>query len=331
MDYRDKILALAKLGPLLPSGVAKALETNSIMAGAMMSEMVSKGMLRTSALRVGGSPLYLIPGNESQLLSFTGSLNEKDRRTVSLLEQQKIIRASEADPLTRVSLSNIKDFAVPLSVEYAGNHEVFWKWFALSDSEASELIGIKLVPPSQVPIEKKEADVEKKEVEQVPVQKDFLPRKEEVAVEKKVESKQDTLVKENSQSSDSNFPSSNSGIQPASNVQRPTVKKELKADGDFWEKVNKFLAENKITLIQHSVVKKKTEFDLLVELPSPVGSLQYYCKARSKKKVAEGDISSAYVQGQLKKLPVIFLTDGELSKQAKDVLSQLKGITVKQM
>ena len=112
---------------------------------------------------------------------------------------------------------------------------------------------------------------------------------------------------------------------------RPSIKKELKPDGDFWEKVNRFLAENKITLLQHSVVKKKTEFDLLVELPSPVGSLQYYCKARSKKKVADGDISSAYVQGQLRKLPVIFLTDGELSKQAKDVISQLKGITVKQM
>lgn len=324
MDYRDKILALAKLNPLLPSGVAKALETNSIMAGAMLSEMVSKGMLRTSALRVGGSPLYLIPGNEVQLLSFTGSLNEKDRRTVVLLEQQKIIRASEADPLTRVSLSNIKDFAVPLSVEYAGNQEVFWKWFALSDSEASEMIGNKLAP---APVEKKEVEVEKKESAQVPAQKEFLPRKEELPAEKKDESKQDTLVKENN---------SPSAVQPSTVPAvpapfRPSVKKELKADGDFWEKVNKFLAENKITLIQHSVVKKKTEFDLLVELPSPVGSLQYYCKARSKKKVAEGDISSAYVQGQLKKLPVIFLTDGELSKQAKDVLSQLKGITVKQI
>ena len=316
MDYRDKILALAKLGPLLPSGVAKSLETNSIMAGAMLSEMIDKGMLRTSVLRVGGSPLYLIPGNEAQLLNFTGSLNEKDRRTVTLLEQEKVIRALEADPLTRVSLSNIKDFATPLTVEYEGRQEVFWKWFALSDKDASVLIGSKLNPNKEETVE-----VPKEEVKEE--KKEFLPRSEElkseVVAEKKIEAKQETLVNESS------LPSS---VPPS--VRSP-FKKEAKPDGDFWEKVNRFLAENKITLLQHSVVKKKTEFDLLVELPSPVGSLQYYCKARSKKKVADGDISSAYVQGQLRKLPVIFLTDGELSKQAKDVISQLKGITVKQM
>jgi len=276
MEYRDKILALAQTSPLLPTSVAKALATNSIMAGAMLSEMCSKGLLKTSALRVGGSPLYIIPGKEEQLLNYLQSLNEKDRRTVLKLQEEKIIRQTEADPLTQVSLAQVKDFAKPLTVTYENKQETFWKWFSIEDKEAEELIRMKL-----------EGKPAAKKIEQ--------PK---IPVEQPKPAEQKTLA-------------------PA---EKPT--------GDFWQQTQTFLTKNNIILTEQTTIKKKLEFDLIIELPSPVGKLSYYCKARNKKKITEGDISAAYVQGQIKKLPVIYLTNGELTKQAKEVLAQLKGITI---
>lgn len=291
MDYREKILAMAQQNPLLPNTVAKALATNTILAGAMLSEMCDKAMLKTSAVKVGGSPLYYIPGKEEQLLNFLSSLKEKDRQTVALLQEHKIIREQHVDPLTRVSLSIIKDFAKPLLVEYDGKQETFYKWFTIPDAEASELIKQQLTPP-------------KAEVKPEPALKEEVkaePKKVEKVEPKKIEAAPQTT------------------LEP---------KKELPA-GDFWQKLNTFFAQNSIVVDSHTVVKKKLEFDLFVTLPSPVGSLSYYCKARSKKKVTEADISTAYVQGQLHKLPTLYLIDGELTKKAKEISASLKGITIK--
>jgi hypothetical protein len=293
MEYRDKILTLAHTAPLLPTGVAKALSTNSIMAGAMLSEMCSKGLLKTSAMKVGGSPLYYAPGNESQLLNHLGSINEKDRRTVLKLKEEKIIRENETDPLTRVSLATVKDFAKPLIVQYDNKQETFWKWFELSDKDAEELIKQLIEPPKIEPQPLKVASPEPVKIPEQKIQPK-LPEHKPV---------QETLVE----------------------------KKLAEPTGDFWERLHGFFTQNSIKLQEKNVVKKKTDFDLIVEIPSPVGTLSYYCKARSKKRITDADISAAYVQGQIKKLPVIFLTDGELTKQAHAVLGQLKGITVKQV
>jgi hypothetical protein len=114
-------------------------------------------------------------------------------------------------------------------------------------------------------------------------------------------------------------------------AQKLAEKPKLGAECEFWDKVQVFLKASNITLHESSVVKKKTEFDVLLALPSPVGQLQYYCKVRSKKKILDTDLSAAFVQGQMRKLPVLFITDGELTKSAKDFLVQVKGITVKQV
>jgi len=292
MEYREKILSLARLNPVLPNMVAKALNTDSILAGAMLSEMSSKGLLKISKLKVGGSPLYYIPGNEEQLLRHLQGMNEKDRKTVELLKAEKIMSHKEADPLTQVSLTKIKDFAKPLNVVINGSQETFWKWYSVTDQEAEQLIKEKIMPTPK-PIEKPVL---------APVQKVI----EKPIIEEPI-----------------NKP-----------VQKSLVKKSVSTSvvsEDFWDEVQNFFSTNKIKIIEQTVVKKKTDYDIVVELPSPVGTLQYYCKARGKKKIGDADISAAYVQGQLRKLPILFLTNGELTKKAQTVLSQLKGIIVKQV
>lgn len=301
MDGPQKILSLARLGPLLPTKVASELKTSSIIAGAMLSDLCAKGKLKVSSLKVGGSPLYYIPGNESQLLSFDKHLNEKDQKTVKLLKEQKVIREREVDPLTRVSLAQIKDFARPLIVEYDDVQERFWKWFDVSDSSAEGIIRDILTPKSS---------------------EESSPKEEPTIVEKPAELPSDVPAKD-----------VDAKKAEQAEAQKKQVKRRPKSasKSDAWDRAAAFFTKNKVKIFEREVVKKGTDFDLIIEVPSAVGDLQHYCKVRGKKRVNDADLSAAYVQGQIRKLPVIFLTTGELTKKAKEVLPKLKGLTVRQV
>ena len=79
------------------------------------------------------------------------------------------------------------------------------------------------------------------------------------------------------------------------------------------------------------VIKKSKEFDMVITLPSTVGRLKYFCKYLDKKKINDKDISSAFVKGQMEKLPVLVIITGELNKKAEKILEDIKGVFVKQI
>jgi len=80
----------------------------------------------------------------------------------------------------------------------------------------------------------------------------------------------------------------------------------------FSERVNgiSFFGKNSIEVLSFEIIKKNSDIEFIVEIPSPVGNLMYYCKAKSKARVSDSDLSNAYVKGQSKKLPVLFLSYG---------------------
>lgn len=298
MEYREQVLNLARQQPILPTAVAKALNTNTILAGAILSELCSKGHLKASTIKVGGSPLYYIPGNEHQLLNHTNNLNEKDRRTVDKLKEAKIIRESDTDPLTRVSLSQIKDFAYPLIVQYDGKEERFYKWFALDDKEAENRIR-EILEPKQT--------TQEPTIKEAPEAPEPQPKQPLTQTEQPKE--------KNEPKTEQPKPSP----KPKEKPKQPTT--------TFWDDVHAFLTKNNITL-EEKQTNRKNDYDLIITVPSAMGNLTYYCKAKRKKRITDADLSNAYVHGQVKKLPVIYLTDGELTKKAKDIKNQLKGLTV---
>ena len=101
---------------------------------------------------------------------------------------------------------------------------------------------------------------------------------------------------------------------------------------EFFNKVKAFFEKNNIAVEDFSVVKKNTEFDFVITVPSAIGNIRYYCKAKNKKRCSDSDISSAYAQGQLKKLPALFLTAGDLTKKAKEMLEkEFKSVTFRKI
>ena len=102
--------------------------------------------------------------------------------------------------------------------------------------------------------------------------------------------------------------------------------KRLDVEDEFLKQIRGYMDLNKIEVLEEQIIKKKKEIDMVVKVPSNVGELRYFVAARNKKKISDGDVSLAYHKGQERKLPVLFLSPGELNKKAEGYINNtLKG------
>ncbi|MBI4017256.1 MAG: hypothetical protein HY363_06210 [Candidatus Aenigmarchaeota archaeon] len=306
LDYREKIVALAQVMPVQPQSVAKALNTNSILASAMLSELAEKGSLVVSHLKVGSSPLYYIPSDASKLLNYVHVLNEKDQQTLKKLQDDMVLRDAELDPLLRVSLRSLKDFAKSLTVKYNSTQELFWKYFLVEDKIAEEIIK-NLLEPRQTPVSPLPAPLSPPPTPIPTIPSPITPHPALASSKHKEINK----LKEKTE----NTPLS---AQPQNS----------QALSDSFSKLlSAYFSKKSISVFKEIMVKRNSENDYVLSIPTPVGKVMYYCKATNKKKATDADISRAFVQGQLKKLPILYLYSGELTPKAKEVLKELQGVT----
>ncbi|MBI2111977.1 hypothetical protein HYT52_00375 [Candidatus Woesearchaeota archaeon] len=210
MLTEDQILEFVKhTGPTLPTKVAKSINQQILFASAHLSDLVSRGKMRISKLKVGGSPLYYLPGQEDQLYRFAaGNINPKDLEVLDRLKKEKLLREQDLELLPRVALRALKDFAFPIEVNYQGNKDLFWKWYLLSDEELNILLKdfFELQEQSQRMIaeqEKRSLDLSDEDAEEidnspVPETKGNKEDKEDKENKKTKENKGDNEVKENS-------------------------------------------------------------------------------------------------------------------------------------
>lgn len=320
----DKIMAFLKLrGPSVPADIARQLKTDTFFAGAHLSTLLEKNQISVSNIKVGSSPLYFIKDQKYKLETFAKHLGEKNKRTFDLLKEKKILRDKNQDPLTRVSLRNIKDFSVQLNVNLNGNKEIFWKFYSIKDEEASSLIKAILNPPiikKQPQTIEKPKEIKQEKKETIPIKE--IKKEQPVIKEKPIEpiktepikeiKKEQPVIKE----------------KPIEPVQEKLIHEPIKEQekpivkGEFYNLIASRFIQKNIIIQKTEMIKKNKEYDFIVKIPSSAGELTYYCKARSKKRVNEGDLSSAILKAQSKHLPALFLTEGDLTKKAEKSLNE---------
>jgi hypothetical protein len=363
VDHRDKLIQIVReRGPVLPNDVHRELKTNILFASAMLSELVDSKILRLSNLKVGGSPLYFVPGQESSLQNWANKLHEKEKRAFELLRERKILRDIDEEPLVRACLRQIKDFAVPLEVNHDDEVELFWKWYLISNEEAEPLIKKYLgVVSSDAAVSSKKDDVDSS-VSSADVSKPSSVSQSlgdmssasvhsvEMSSEMSSDSGCDIVnsvesvtfhvefgekvpeVKDAVRDSQSKRQAKRTEVQESlsSMADIPPVPKVPPKDDEFFDFVSAFFKDNEIVMQDFDVARKNSDADFLISLPSKVGLLNYFCRAKNKQKINDADLSAAYVQGQMKKLPVLFLTTGVLSKKAEDLSAhEFKSMFVK--
>lgn len=287
---------------MLPSDLNSELKTDTMIVGAFLSDLVASKKIKISNAKIGGSPVYYLESQRSKLERLYQYLNEKDRRAYDDLKKEGVLYDEEQSPLVKTCLRQIKDFAFPLKVTFKEKEHLFWKWHLLSDEDAKikikDLLS-KLYPeqkktPSNIEPVKVQTKVQESPTEKKKISVTASPTKPE---EKKLASE---II-----------------------IQKP-VQQTLQGlpDDAFLEDVKRYLETLQIKIINAEIVKKKSECNLFVIVPSHIGELQYYCKAKKKKRSNEGDIAAAFVEGQLRGLPVIYVSPGDIPKKLKEQLDK---------
>lgn len=313
MGTNEQIFELVKeKGPVLPAQISKQINESILMTSARLSELSSNKQIKISSIKVGGSPLYYVQGQENKLQDFVDNLPAVEKKAFELLKQNKILRDSFQEPAIRVALRQIKDFAVPLQVNYENRIEAFWKWYLEDNKDAESLIRNILLEKDPI----KEQRIKEKDQEIQPKDKIPIATEQQSKLREKIE--KETITQKTIKDT----------------IRKEIVKKPKRMvdGGDFLKEVNIFFTKNKINVIENNEVKKNSESDFIVELETSIGKAKYFCKSKNKKKITEGDLSSALMSAQSKGFPLIFLTKGKLTKAAKEKLEiDFKGLIYKEI
>ena len=314
---QDRILQFLRTGgPTTPSKVAKVINTDSLLASAHLSDLSSQKKVRVSNLKIGGTPLYYIPGQEERLYSFAnGNINPKDFEVLEFLKEKKILREQELELLPRVALRGLKDFAVPFNVTMHGETELFWKFYLVSDDERDVLVRTMLTPATQeVPVSPLSDSMLMEEEFEKATAQTKLVADEAVRVVEKEEAR---------------------GVHTEKVVakikEKPRKKKVI--EDTFSEDLEAFFKRLKIVIEQKETLRKNAEMNYFVKVPSVVGQMRYFCKAKNKAKCDERDLSAAYMEAQMKKLPLLFLYTDEMNTKAQEMMDSgaFENIVVKKV
>ena len=320
LDQREKIISFIKIrGPSLPIHISQHLKVDTLLASAMLAELLSDKRLKLSNLRVGNSPVYYLVGQEFQLENFYQYLPDKEKETFELLRNKQILKDSDQLPAVRVALRSIKDFAFPFQY----NDQLYWRFIKVNEENASELI------------QKTQATQVKPVQIEIPVIKKILPehiqKAKELSISKNVQNEtvQDVIPAEpivikEKQKIVSLIPERKA---QESIFKTPAKTKKEKGKSEFVSKVYEFFESNNLKLVKE-ISSKKKEFTGIINVENNGKFDSYICIAKEKKSVSDKDLMKHLQIGQKENLPVLFLSNGEASKKAVEWLDYLGNVIV---
>lgn len=313
-DFRDKIVEYVKQkGPVLPSQISKTLNKDTMFAGAVLSELVSKKLIMVTNARIGASPLYYSQGQEEKLQILKDHLPMREKEAFDILKEKQVVADDAVEPAHRVALSNLKDFASPIVVKHNDQERKFWKWYLLDNNQMEQMIKSYLEPIIQpmIPVEQEILELPKpvEESKEKPVEIQLV----------QIQPLQVQHIQEDSQPLQ---------IQPLTIEKKPKVKSiKSHKEENFTKKAEQYLSSKNITIIEKEIIRKNQDIEFKVNIPSDIGNLEYFVKSINKKRINETDLILAYSKSQDKNLPCLLLTDGKLTNKANKYFNKkLKGI-----
>lgn len=314
-DARQKILYFVKIrGPVLPVHVAKELGISMLFASAFLSELVSDKSLKITNMKVGGSPLYFLPGQEPEVERFYTYLPGKEKEAYLMLKENKMLQDDKLEPAIRVALRSLKDFAFPLRL--VGEERVFWRFLTFPEQEAMKEIQIlKLRETGTKPVQEIRQQIA--EIARIPEPQKIEVKQEIMQEIKPVKHE----IKEVQQA-----------ITPEPVKEKPLVKvkplikikKEKVQPVEFLNEVKEFLIRKDIELLQEVFYDKK-EVIAKIRINSDLGKIALLLIAQDKKRVTESDIISVYQKAINDKMPCLFLAR-EISDKTRKALEQYKNL-----
>ncbi len=289
MQTKEKIISLLRMnGPSLPVHIAKGTGLSILFASAFLSELFYEKKIKISDMKVGNSPLYLLPGQEPQLERFFQYLKSKEKEAFLLLKERKFLKDDEQQPAIRVAMREIKDFAIP----FQRGEEIYWRYFTVPEEE----------------LDKKEKPIIVKIKEEV-VQKE--PEEDKLRVGK-------SGIEENLNI----FNEEEGEIKKPERKKTARKRSNKKHDEQFFNKIKEFLSEKNIEIIDIQSFNKN---DLVLKIKED--KKEKLLIAYNKKRIISSDLMKAYKKSLEANLPYMILSLGEPAKNLKELISAIKELS----
>lgn len=289
VQIKEKVLSLIKTnGPTLPVFIAQQTGLSILFASAFLSELISDREIKTSNMRVGSSPLYLVPGQEPMLENYSQYLKNKEKEAYLLLKERKFLKDKDLEPAIRVALREIKDFAIA----FQRNDEIFWRYLTIPETEFQLSV--------EKPFEKevvKEIVAEVIEVVKEEEQTIESPPEKEAIKEKKHTKHEKSSVKK---------------------IKKPAKEKEK--SNNFFNRVKEFLMQRQIEILDimevsiNKIIFKVRKDD------------EYIIIAYNKRKISEQDIINSSKKAQELGLPYKIILFGEPLKRFGNLIEAVKNL-----
>ncbi len=324
-EVKRKILQiLEKDGPTVPTPLAKKLGMQPMFAAAILSELLNEKRVKTSSLRVGSSPLYLIPGQEEKLEAFTENLTGVEKEAYLKLKDNRFLEDTTQEPRIRVALRGLKDFAVPIQ----HNGKTFWKYFSVPNDRIKDALydGQEVAIGERVVGQKIWEDIRKEQP--MPEQE---PQKEEKIVKVLVQEAEKTFVRESLHNAPiekeavHEIPKTETQLNPPAVKEGNKKLKKLTEKDLFLENVKRMLYGKNIEILETiSYDKKQVVAKARVNVDQ--NCILFFL---DKKRPEEKDLIRAYKKAKEYHLPYYIITQSDAPKKIKEtseVYKHLLGI-----
>jgi hypothetical protein len=308
-EKKNKITSFLKeSGPSLPVRIAKAIDMDPVFASAILSELLSTKTIKTSNMKIGASPLYLLPGQEQRLEEKTDNLKLIEKETQEKLKKEKIIFDEQEEPATRVALRNIKDFATPFKFK----NKITWKYAFAPQEEIDKILFQEQKPEDNQQDNKTQKEEKEKSQKIIPyiVKEEDVPKAWEVKKEEIKQAKQriaPTLR--------------NSGYaerpKKIENIFKEEESKQKKTNTQktFLEKIEQFLENQNTSILSLEEVDKKRVTATIESNSKPLMLFAF-----NKVRINESELLSCYKTANKKNLSYQIIINGNLTKKLTDTI-----------
>ena len=286
-EKKDTIISFLKIhGPALPVRIAREIKMDPVFASAILSELLNEKRLILSNLKIGASPLYLLPGQQNQLENFTENLKSAEKEAFLKLKEEKVLHDEKEGPSIRVSLRNLKDFAKP----FKSNEKILWKYAFATEEKINNLTSPKKEQKQKVNIPKIKEEVKK--------------------MEKEIVTKLEKLEKP----------------KPSEEVKKEKMENIFEeSPTNFSEEVKKFLKKNNLEFKEEIQISKK-EIVAKINMKTPLGDFNMMLIAKNKKSIVKEELQSAIQRATYSKMPCLYLVKKEPTKSIETFLKPYKNI-----
>ncbi len=297
-SIKEKILLiLNRNGPSLPVEVSSQAEISTLFASAFLSELISEKRVVLSRMKVGNSPLYLLPGQEEQIEKFAHHLKSKEKEAFELLKNRKFLKDLEQEPALRIALREIRDFAIP----FKKNDEIIWRYFKIPEEEYSQ----NSKPKQQIVEHKKEEEKDSNLSENL--HKEEIKNEKIKGIEEKSEKKLDIFDKR---------------LEKKEKPKKTPVKrisKKSNTNEKFFNIVKEYLSSKSIDIL---TIEGFTKNELWLKINDSGKERLLY--AFDKKRITEADIIKASKKASEVNLDYMLLSKGEPLKKTTNLIEALK-------